>query len=54
MRASKSIRAGSTVYGVRSAASVKEANIGVAAASNWLRGVRPRISSIVRIMLAVV
>ena len=32
---------------------MNEANIGRAAASNWLSGGRPRISSIVRIMLTV-
>ena len=51
--ASRSIRAGSCAYGVRSALSVNEANIGRAAASYWLSGGRPRISSIVRIMLTV-
>src|SRR6516225_5927178 len=40
-------------YGDRSALSVKELDIGRAAASYWLNGGRPRISSIVRIMLTV-
>src|SRR4051794_37533155 len=35
-------------YGVRSAVAVNAADIGRAAASNWLIGSRPRISSIVR------
>ncbi len=33
---------------------MNEANIGRAAASYWLNGSKPRISSIVRIMLTVV
>ena len=53
MTAPTSTSAGRAAYGARSARSVNEANIGVAAASNWLRGGSPRISSIVRIMLTV-
>ena len=38
LTASRSIRAGSWVYGVRSGLSVNDANIGRAAASYWLKG----------------
>src|SRR5437868_5164157 len=41
------------LYGVRSGFAVNELYIGRAAASNWLIGLRPRISSIVRNMLVV-
>src|SRR5262249_21149418 len=45
--------AGAHAYGLGSGAPTKHAHIGRAAASNWLIGGRPRISSIVRSMLQV-
>ena len=42
---------GTALYGVRSGSSVKQLAIGVAEASSWFIGGRPRISSIVRTML---
>ena len=41
------------MYDARSGVSVKDSNIGFAAASNWLSGGKPKISSIVRNMLTV-
>src|SRR5258708_6872115 len=52
--ASRSILGVFTSYGSRDAFWPKQANIGVAPPSYWVIGGSPRISSIVRTMLAVV
>src|SRR5258707_5626436 len=47
-RSARRTRAGRCVYGVRAGEAWKERYIGAAAASYWLMGGRPRMSSIVR------